>query len=274
MKTKTIDKNGELYVGEVNLMGQPHGHGTLTFKYSGGKYEGEFRKGKPHGFGKYTASDGYSFEGSWDNGIEVEGRLICVNGDIYEGRMRSKGERVYGVMIYADGEIYEGEWLGTDRDGKATVTLPDGSRYERVYKNDKVVSSKQIVPPTEDIGESGGEPQEDIGDNIDKHDRNVLTAIRRAYELAGEEAFAPGGKAPALLSDLLPGDSYSKERRRIKKAVNCGAAKLLFRVKNEGSAPELHCAEANRLLIDQEDMSEEAADLLVAQLLAGLFAVF
>ncbi|GHU28906.1 hypothetical protein FACS1894152_7020 [Bacilli bacterium] len=65
------------------------GNGIYLYTHPNGvKYEGEWKKGKPDGYGKITYLDGNSYAGEWQNGKESG----------------------LGVGIFPNGEQYEGEW--------------------------------------------------------------------------------------------------------------------------------------------------------------------
>jgi hypothetical protein len=57
---------GDVYVGEWRD-GKPHGFGECRFFETGCAYEGFWREGGYHGPGKYTYRTGETFEGAWEN---------------------------------------------------------------------------------------------------------------------------------------------------------------------------------------------------------------
>ncbi|MEM7423375.1 MAG: 2-isopropylmalate synthase, partial [Pseudomonadota bacterium] len=63
---------------------------TATKEYdSGAVYEGQFKDGKQHGQGTYTAPDGYEYSGEWVEGvIQGNGRAKFPNGSVYEGEFK------------------------------------------------------------------------------------------------------------------------------------------------------------------------------------------
>ena len=83
-----IYKNGDKYEG---LWGgnKRHGQGTYWKNESGKlrrEYTGDWIEGKKHGRGTYFYKNGDRFDGFWVLGKpQGEGRMIEVNGDIYEG---------------------------------------------------------------------------------------------------------------------------------------------------------------------------------------------
>ena len=51
--------------------------GTAKKEYdSGAVYEGQFKDGKQHGEGTYTAPDGYEYTGEWVDGV-IQGKGTC-----------------------------------------------------------------------------------------------------------------------------------------------------------------------------------------------------
>ena len=63
---ETLNFGSSTYEGEVKK-GKAHGVGIFTFS-DGSTYEGKVKKNKIHGVGKYTDSDGNVFEGKFKSG--------------------------------------------------------------------------------------------------------------------------------------------------------------------------------------------------------------
>ena len=68
--------------------GKASGNGRAVWKGSYGEtvYDGEYREGKAHGRGTYTASAGHSYEGEWQGGWPHGQGTYVLGGSVYEGR--------------------------------------------------------------------------------------------------------------------------------------------------------------------------------------------
>jgi len=71
-------------------------------------YVGEWRDGKPHGFGKRNFGSDISYVGIWKNGV-IDG---------------------LGKMIFADGAVYDGVWDYIQGTGSGKMTYPDGYKWD------------------------------------------------------------------------------------------------------------------------------------------------
>jgi len=87
-----------------------------TWIKNGGKFEGEYKDGLPHGKGIFTFPDGTEF-------VKYVGEF---RNNVVEGR---------GTMTFANGAIYEGEWKGNTMHGKGICTTPDGTKSKCKFKN-------------------------------------------------------------------------------------------------------------------------------------------
>lgn len=89
------------YEGEYRA-GKPNGRGVLTLA-GGARYEGEFRDGKKSGQGVATSVNGSRFEGEWrDDKPNGQGTLKLSNGNTYSGTWTKgcfkQGDRVAFVI--------------------------------------------------------------------------------------------------------------------------------------------------------------------------------
>ena len=129
--------DGEFYKGG-DKDGLKHGYGVIEFfdwMDGPGKYEGEFRNGKWHGKGKFTAEWGV-YEGGFKNG-DFHGRGVYKydNGNRYEGEFKDDKEHGQGVFVWKDGARYEGEYMDGKRHGHVVTKFANGNRYEGEYKD-------------------------------------------------------------------------------------------------------------------------------------------
>jgi hypothetical protein len=63
---------------------------TNSLKFKEATYVGEVKKGKAHGFGVFTFSDGSVYEGNvYKNSIRGEGKYTDSQGNVYEGKFKN-----------------------------------------------------------------------------------------------------------------------------------------------------------------------------------------
>ena len=130
-----LRKKIELYEGESDENGKPHGSGKKYFIF-GNWYEGEWKHGKRDGFGIEYAPDGTKrYEGFWENDKHCGlGVLVDYRGLKYEGYFSDKPPYVeYDLssvkpskITFPSGEIIEGPL----RNGKFRCTCPNGDILE------------------------------------------------------------------------------------------------------------------------------------------------
>ena len=101
-----------------------------------GIYEGELKKGKPEGKGRFFHIMGFCYEGEWKDGKKNgRGTERGPQGDIYEGEFKDGKRNGKGTLKLLDGEIYEGDWVNDKKHGKGKTTYPNGDVYEGDFKN-------------------------------------------------------------------------------------------------------------------------------------------
>ncbi|KAL0438041.1 UNVERIFIED_CONTAM: Phosphatidylinositol 4-phosphate 5-kinase [Sesamum latifolium] len=82
-------------------------------------YEGEWKKGKASGKGKFSWPSGATFEGEFKSGrMEGTGTFIGSDGDMYRGSWSGDRKHGYGVKHYSNGDYYEGHWKRNLQDGQ------------------------------------------------------------------------------------------------------------------------------------------------------------
>ena len=122
-------------------------------KYPNGDYyEGEWKKGVPHGKGTMKYANGNIYEGNWILGERKgHGIMKYVNRDIYEGNWVSGMISGQGTMKYANGSVYVGMWQNGKKHGKGSMSsnlfnqcLETGEwRNDRLYTG-KVIKESQL----------------------------------------------------------------------------------------------------------------------------------
>ena len=120
----------DVYEGEKNDKGEPHGLGIM--KYTDGyKYEGMWKDGKFYGQGVLTGPkpNDYKYEGMWKDGKEHgEGTATYSNRDKYVGNWEDgkySGEGVYteyGHWIDRIKNKYDGMWKDGKKHGHGVLT--------------------------------------------------------------------------------------------------------------------------------------------------------
>jgi len=126
-KGKRKSKSGLLYSGLFK-------NGKIikgTSLYPGGaKYIGEFKDGKPHGYGTFIWTNGEKYYGEWKNGkSHGTGTKIWKDGRKYSGAFNNDKLHGEGTLFYPDGEKYVGEFINGKRHGEGTFTYSDGTAY-------------------------------------------------------------------------------------------------------------------------------------------------
>ncbi len=107
----------------------------------GARYEGDWDKGQPHGYGSLAYADGSQYWGHFEHGRRHGyGKLKYLNGDQYEGNWLMDHPSGRGKLIYANGSIYEGNFKDGLHEGLGKQTYPDGTFYEK--KGEEVKESR------------------------------------------------------------------------------------------------------------------------------------
>ena len=103
-------------------------------------------RGQREGFGKYYLSDGSIYKGFFcNNKMEGRGRIININGFVYEGEFKNGHSNGYGKYIALDGTTYKGTWLNDKQNGIGNEIYPDGSFYSGNFKNGKKNGNGKLV---------------------------------------------------------------------------------------------------------------------------------
>ena len=135
---ETLNFGASTYEGDVKK-GKAHGIGIFTFS-DGSKYEGKFKKNKFHGKGKYTDSEGNIFEGKWRRGkfrnkIDKKTREI-IQLSFSIGKSTS-------FEIKGKGQVST-KWFEAEKNSSGTITLTNKGK-------------KDMEKATREAESSGGE---------------------------------------------------------------------------------------------------------------------
>lgn len=102
-------------------------------------YDGETdAEGRAHGHGSRLLENGYHFEGEWEHGIPVHGKIIGKNHYVYDGEVRGDNVQPHGFGTEirncgaAEIEEYSGGWKDGERHGLGVLS----------WKNTNPVKSK------------------------------------------------------------------------------------------------------------------------------------
>lgn len=121
-------------------------NGYDSYKYSYGAYTGNFKNGKPHGYGEMSYTNGERFKGQWSYGNKNgNGTYYYTKNDVdgrakYEGNWKNDEKSGQGTMWYGkndkyDRERYEGSWQSGSRNGKGTLYWNNGAWHSGYWKN-------------------------------------------------------------------------------------------------------------------------------------------
>ncbi|KAL1337032.1 hypothetical protein AAHE18_10G106100 [Arachis hypogaea] len=123
-----------MYEGEWKR-GKASGKGKFSWP-SGATYEGEFKSGRMEGFGVFVGSDGDTYRGSWSSDRKHGfGLKRYANGDVYEGWWKRNLQDGHGRYVWKNGNMYTGEWRNGVITGKGELVWANGNRYEGQWEN-------------------------------------------------------------------------------------------------------------------------------------------
>ena len=111
-----------VYDGEMRK-GEPHGHGTITYD-SGVTFTGQFVEGKPNGHGVLKSAEGkVLFDGEYLDGVRMEGKVKYGTKEIYNDAFGSG--------------TYEGDLENDEPHGQGTITYNSGEKFTGSFNNGK-----------------------------------------------------------------------------------------------------------------------------------------
>ena len=129
--------NGDVFVGTL-VAGKSEGQGSMTWKASGHRYEGQWQNDRQNGKGVTTFADGNRYEGEHRDG-QVTGRgayWFVASGNRYEGEVLNGKPNGQGTFFWKNGDRYEGQWQLGVRQGQGRYIWPGGNYWEGRFEND------------------------------------------------------------------------------------------------------------------------------------------
>jgi hypothetical protein len=125
------------YTGVIlRSTGMPHGSGRMIYQEDKRTYDGEWRHGRWHGFGRATFANNDNYEGEYR--FDQRHGRGCYNwsdGRIYDGLFREDKRHGQGKFTWPDGAVYDGEFRNGQREGHGVYKFSDGGRYEGSWKD-------------------------------------------------------------------------------------------------------------------------------------------
>ncbi|XP_021774564.1 phosphatidylinositol 4-phosphate 5-kinase 9-like isoform X2 [Chenopodium quinoa] len=129
--------NGESYSGSL-LGNVPEGSGKYSWS-DGCVYDGEWRRGMRHGWGKLSFPSGAIYEGEFSGGyMNGQGTYSWPGRMTYKGRWRLNVKHGLGYQVYANGDIFEGSWMQGSPEGPGKYTWVNGNVYLGDMKGGKM----------------------------------------------------------------------------------------------------------------------------------------
>jgi hypothetical protein len=119
--------NEIIYEGDFKN-GIKHGFGKLSFANSD-YYEGDFIDNKRTGKGKYFFKTGGIYEGDFFENKRHGHGLLNIRGNIYDIDFKDGVMGDYGKVTYSNGDFYEGELYDIYRHGKGKMIYHNGDVY-------------------------------------------------------------------------------------------------------------------------------------------------
>lgn len=155
---QVIEYHGKkyLYIGELDESQKPIGFGVLYTQ--GEKYEGNFRKGKLLGLGRYINKEGTCFEGIFENGNLIsKAKVIKLNdnnqkieyfGEVKDFKKYGKGEEK------CEEYLYKGEFMDNVRHGHGKLEyLQYGDIYEGEFNMGEITGKGKYIWSNKEIYE-------------------------------------------------------------------------------------------------------------------------
>ncbi|XP_024141941.1 alsin isoform X3 [Oryzias melastigma] len=151
--------DGRLYKGNFkNGLEDGYGECTIPNKESNkpDSYQGQWKEGKIHGYGKYKYASGEVYEGCfWEGqrhgyGMLSSGKLTRTSSSMFIGHWVHDRKTGYGVFDdITRGQKYMGLWLDDQRHGNAVVISQHGLYFEGTFRENKMSGPGLLVSEDE-----------------------------------------------------------------------------------------------------------------------------
>ena len=136
---KLLDPYGDkgTYTGVVlRNTGMPHGLGRMIYEEDRRVFEGDWRHGRWHGYGRASFSNGDSYEGEYKfDQRHGTGMYRWNDGRVYDGQFLEDKRHGKGIFTWPDGAVYDGDFVNGQRQGHGKYTFADGGQYEGSWKD-------------------------------------------------------------------------------------------------------------------------------------------
>ena len=110
--------------------GMPHGLGRMVYEDDGRTYEGDWRHGRWHGYGRATFANGDSYNGEYRfDQRHGRGKYCWSDKRIYDGEFSEDKRHGKGTFEWPDGATYDGDFHQGQREGHGRYTFSDGGYY-------------------------------------------------------------------------------------------------------------------------------------------------
>jgi hypothetical protein len=103
---------------------------------NGDTYQGQYKNGLKHGFGKLVTPDGRLFEGYWNQNMGT-GKVRIIDENTYEGDWRNGNKDGQGRETNQNGDEYTGSFQNNFRHGQGTYRKANGDNYVGNFNNGK-----------------------------------------------------------------------------------------------------------------------------------------
>lgn len=198
------------------------------------------------------------YEGETLNGLRDGcGTCYYYDGGIYVGEWKLGLKHGVGIYFYKDGDKLIAEYKQGKPNGEFIIHKNTGAAFKAEWLNGELIIKEKInLPKAQTLY------QNNVISNK-SYDDVFSNTISEMVKKHGTECFKKGGTASNLIADYLPDNEYTKQRRRIKHAIDSGACNYLLESSAEKS---IRINGATSILIDYCDMDEKTATETIALL--------